>query len=404
MQKTARLLLLLLAATLARSAAGGPVAIFNLGTLPGGTESGGTSINASGQVTGFADTPTGQRAFRFDPAPTGGGTLRDLGTLGGATSTGVAINDHGQVTGESVTSNSLATRGFLYDGTPGAGGAMHDLGLFSGATSLSPSAINSANDIAGAAQTPAGQRAFHFLGVPGPEQLLEPLPLLGGSASGASGINDNGEITGWSYTVGDGQSHAFRYDINPGDIADLGTLGGLSSGGADINSSSQITGWSDDAAGNELAFRYDGTPGIDGVMHALSSLDPVDEFCRGTAINDAGVIVGDCSRNERSVSRPVLWRTDGSVVDLDAWLDQVAPQLGAKWTLLDARDINNAGLITGLGEFNDGVTSGTRAYVLDASNLTTAIPLPSPLAAGAALIVFAAAGARAARLKAWPAA
>ena len=51
----------------------------DLGTL-GGTYSGGFAINASGQVTGYADTAGDglYHAFLWD-----GTTMQDLGTLGG---------------------------------------------------------------------------------------------------------------------------------------------------------------------------------------------------------------------------------------------------------------------------------------------------------------------------------
>ena len=51
--------------------------MLDLGTL-GGSSSQGVAINASGQVTGFADGRWGGHAFLWD-----GTTMVDLGTLGG---------------------------------------------------------------------------------------------------------------------------------------------------------------------------------------------------------------------------------------------------------------------------------------------------------------------------------
>jgi probable HAF family extracellular repeat protein len=111
---------------------------------------------------------------------------------------------------------------------------------------------------------------------------------------------------------------------------DLGTLGGTTSVGRAVNAGGQVVGYSY-TAGNaiDLAFLYTGTPGSDGTM-----------------------------------------------VNLDAWLDATHPDEGAAWTLRDARGITDAGLITGMGFYNDGVTVGFRAFVLDASAL---IPEPSSL-------------------------
>jgi hypothetical protein len=64
------------------------------------------------------------------------------------------------------------------------------------------------------------------------------------------------------------------------------------------------------------------------------------------------------------------------MIDLDAWLDANDPVEGAKWTLTAARGITDTGLITGYGDYNDGVTSATRAFVLDASAL---VPEPGSL-------------------------
>ena len=73
----------------------------DLGTLPGGTYSYASAINAAGQVTGTADTAGGaSHAFRW----TASGGMQDLGTLPGETnSSASAINAPGQVTGDAHT-------------------------------------------------------------------------------------------------------------------------------------------------------------------------------------------------------------------------------------------------------------------------------------------------------------
>src|SRR4029077_4816630 len=95
--------------------------ITDLGTL-GGSLSGAGSVNASGQVTGFAYTATGlSHAYLYT-----GGQMQDLGTLGGASSGGTGINTSSQIVGYADTANGYP-HAFLY-----AGGKMHDLGTFGG--------------------------------------------------------------------------------------------------------------------------------------------------------------------------------------------------------------------------------------------------------------------------------
>ena len=82
----------------------------DLGTLSGGSTSGATGINASGQIVGYSDT-SGQylHAFLYSS-----GTMTDLGTLsGGFEQYGIGINASGQVVGLPITSSST-NHAFLY--------------------------------------------------------------------------------------------------------------------------------------------------------------------------------------------------------------------------------------------------------------------------------------------------
>jgi len=216
------------------------------------------------------------------------------------------------------------------------------------------------------------------------------LGTLGGSASyseGPSGINDAGQVVGWSWTTGNDGWHAFRYTGTPGAggaMADLGTLGGLLSTGLAINNAGQVVGYSriSMTSVTNRAFRYTGTPGAGGAMVDLGTLGGTNSYAGG--INDAGFVVGSAERSAAAGggSAAALWLTDAAntAIDLDAWLDANNPTLGAFWTLGNPADINNDGLITGTGTYDDGpggLTDGTRAYILDASSL---IPEPGSLA------------------------
>ena len=94
-------------------------AMTDLGTLDGAS-SYAADINLADEIVGFAETPSGTRAFRY-----GDSTLTDLGSFGGAFSTkAAAINDAGQIVGGSTLAGEdpQAQRAFLY-----LGGTMYDL-------------------------------------------------------------------------------------------------------------------------------------------------------------------------------------------------------------------------------------------------------------------------------------
>jgi probable HAF family extracellular repeat protein len=361
----------------AASATATPPSIYNLGTL-GRPSSNAFAINSAGQVTGVAgDAPW--HAFLYTGMPGSGGVMHDLGTLGGTYSIGADMNDSGQIGGDShaVTPHSR-TSAFLYTGAPGSGGMMHDLGT------------------------------------------------LGGISSWAYGINDSGQIVGKSATLPNFHEHAFLYSGTPGVDGMMHDLG-FSGYGADINNSGQIVGTNNAGGFPGRAFLYTGTPGVDGVMHDLGSVNPYDGGSRASAINDLGRITGAYDvfvDDSRTVPRAFLYTgtpgidgkmhdlgiygsgddinnrgqvvgvecalngdicetrhafvytgtpgVDGQMIDLDAWLDANNPVEGAKWTLSRGLGINDNGLITGDGHYDDGpggLSDGYRAFLLDASSL-----------------------------------
>jgi probable HAF family extracellular repeat protein len=75
-----------------------PPMLSDLGTLPGGSYSGGWAINALGAVVGYSDTGTAinhNRVFRFDS-----GMMYKLDDFGGQYAEAYGINDNGEIVGD----------------------------------------------------------------------------------------------------------------------------------------------------------------------------------------------------------------------------------------------------------------------------------------------------------------
>ncbi|CAN5127028.1 hypothetical protein BH11PSE11_BH11PSE11_38470 [soil metagenome] len=307
-------------------------------------------------------------------------TVKDLGSIGGNYSNGYAVNDLGQVTGDAATPSGLAYHAFLYNGhgmidiSPVAqwtnlGSDINKFGHIVGFSSTSQDqnavvspflykdgvmsffgsgggsarSINDAGQIAGS--TNAG-RAFLY-----ENGLMKDLGTLGGRASGASKINNHGQIVGNSDTAG-GEIHGFIYEN--GAMRDLGTFpGGRFSSAAGINDKGQVVGQSDLPNSFEThAYLYSG-----GRMIDLGTLGGAHS--QANAINNAGQVVGISGSSVSEEVRPFLY-SDGKMVALSA-LPGVAK---SGWLLLDATGINNKGQIVGRGYVDGNIRTRQHAYLL----------------------------------------
>ena len=302
-------------------------------------------INKSLQVVGYSDTtlngpdpqtPNTPHAVLWQANAAGTFGVTDLGGLPNYPYTDAdGINNLGQVVGSGNNSNFQATA-FLWDSTNG----MRDLNTL----------------------LPAGS---------------------GWQLTGASDINDNGQIAGTGL-IG-GASHAFLYNLatptTPASIADLGVFtGGISSGANGLNSFGHVTGAAQigvrDANGNVIsdAFLWKSN-----VLTNLGTLGNAGSS--GLAVNDSDVVVGvslSTIRNSYWYNAVATRWQNGVATDLNKLI-------GSKpaWTLQRAFDINTSGRIVGSGRVSTGNNVQSHGFLLvpASANLMAASATSGPAAA-----------------------
>lgn len=167
------------------------------------------------------------------------------------------------------------------------------------------------------------------------------LGTLGGTGGYANGVNDAGQVVGYSYLPGNASWHAYLYD---GTMRDLGTLGGALSSGNSINAAGQVAGFSMTVENTEHAFRYSG-----GKMTSLGTLGGRDS--RGIGINAKGDVTGSSSMPGNTATHAFAY-VNGQMRDLGT--------LGGESSLGNA--INASGQVTGFSDLPYVVALGSRQH------------------------------------------
>ena len=287
--------------------------IVGLGSL--GPSSYPRGLNNQGQIVGAFYSPQDKQSHAFLYSD---GTLQDLFAGQNTGSTGaVGINDRGQITGV------VGSGPFVYDlkthTQQGLGLGVRDV----------PYGINQNGDITGSYKN-AITATHAFLYSTSTGNFRDISNIIGDSLVGYA-LNNAGQVAGDIAVLPD-QLHAFYY--SDGVIHDIGTLpgGGIASARG-INDSGEVVGYSD-ATGVSYrhAFLYQ-----NGQMQDLGLLQPNDFDSAARGINNAGDIVG------ASGYAGFLYH-NGTMQRLDSLID---PSLG--WNISDAYAINDRGQITGIG-------------------------------------------------------
>ena len=215
---------------------------------------------------------------------------------------------------------------------PSAPYTITDLGTLGGTTTKGMG-INEDGHIAGASQS--GSYLYAFLW---DDATMTNLGDLGGQGSWAYDVNDSNQVVGGS-PLGGGNNHAFLWQQSGG-MQDLGTLGGPDSYAFEINSTGQAVGYACCAPTTYLSHAV--LWGSGGIVD-LGDLDPLwPAISAAYGLNDAGQVVGG-SYDEFANFHAFLWQ-NGGMQDLGT--------LGGDYSAAEA--INENGQVVGTARLANG--------------------------------------------------
>ncbi len=306
----------------------------SLGALPGDSSTQATGINASGEIVGTSQGPSGVRVFLYQ-----NGAMSSTGIYG----FDAHINDAGQIAATKETGtggqNIVYQDGQitpLPDNSHGSPVAINNSGVVLtqlGATSSTdghsvtavafppgsfegnPTSINSSGQVAGTIEIPLTSEPHAFVTTNGVATDIDKLLGPNGGGSFGVGVNDSGQVL-VNPAIGISRSTGYPviFDSKTGTSTPLGTLPGLQNLlGYAINNLGQVAGSGYDTAGGvRHVFLYS-----QGTLTDLTSLIPSLaslSYVSITGMNDAGQIIGWGSTGTSSQDQAFVLTPDGQTV------------------------------------------------------------------------------------------
>lgn len=306
-----------------------------------------------------------------------------------------AINERDEIVGWQAVSTDLTNHGFIWSRRTG----MRDLGVLPGHVNLNPADINDDRVIVGNASNSDTGEDVAFVWTP--SSGIRQLDVsLGGVEAFAGGINRRGQIVGSSEFGPTHQQRAFLREKN-GEVMDLGAFpdGNGNSGASDINDRGQVIGASTgpitaegfiwdkrrgmqrlapssslvilparinnhgevvgETVGDQTrAFKWTRRTGL----QYLPTLTGGITYSTATGINVWGTIVGASSIAE-GPPHAVIWSRRSGIRDLNDLIDSSSP-LASRIVLVIASAINDRSRIAVIGYYNDS-EDPQRAFMLE---------------------------------------
>ena len=317
--------------------------IIDIGTL-GGSESWPAQINDTGSVVGMArDGANQQNSFLYE-----NGSIQKLGTLAGKSNSYASdINITGLVVGNSFNSSS-DYEAYIYQN-----GSMTAIGTLGGRSYAL--GVNDSGNIVGWSDTGGSSHAFLYNGT----EMVD-LGTFGETRSSAYGINNNNQVIINSRSGSFGWDKTILYDYDTGNYQDIGSLGGNSGQADGINDNGYVVGGSTTASGGYHAYLYDGMG-----MSDLGTLGGI--LSHAYDVNNDGQIVGyyemaNGVRNAFFHDGTNMYDLRDLVVGNESW-DSLSLAVA----------INNMGQIVGHG------TIGGQNHAFLLNPMTTPVPEPTTM-------------------------
>jgi probable HAF family extracellular repeat protein len=308
----------------------------------------------------------------------------DIGTFGGPNSFSFfgdarSLNNAGTLVGQADTSIPDPNYGnpnplvdpdpFIQHGFLWSKGELVDLGALPGTNSSEVSWINDAGVPAGVSTTgeldpitgfPIAHAVVWVKG-----QIFDLGTLSGGYESGATAINDKGQIAGIASNLAPDENSLFELRTQTrafvwehGVMQDLGTLGGTDAAALLMNNRGQIAGFSYDASLALVPFFWE-----KGEMQAVGGFG--GSVGIPAWLNNRGQVVGLSLLSGDSTAHPFLWSRAEGLIDLGTlggsfgsanWVNEDGEVAGAATTQGDATVVAfiwKNGLMTSLGTLGD---------------------------------------------------